>query len=152
MRVPCLCTKADFECDMNYIKNSAGDCEKIPDPLNKFEQKQMTEKEEDCALEGYYYVTKGYRKIPGNMCFQGVDLDPVRKACSSFVWFSSIFKSKSIILVAIVAAALYYGWPIIEAIILVLPIPDPKNSINSVKNAAGQAGELVSGALGSVNN
>jgi hypothetical protein len=31
----------------------------------------MSEKEEDCALEGYYTVTQGYRKIPGNQCYKG---------------------------------------------------------------------------------
>jgi len=36
MRVPCLCTEADFECDMNYVMNKAGKCEAIPDPLSKF--------------------------------------------------------------------------------------------------------------------
>lgn len=149
MRVPCLCTKADYECDMNYVRNSGGDCEKIPDPLNKAEAKSMNEKEEDCALEGFYYISNGYRKIPGNKCYGGLDLEPIKKPCSSFVWFSSIFKSKSIFLVAALAAGLYYGWPIIEAIILVLPIPDPKNSINSARNAASSASELVSGALSS---
>jgi hypothetical protein len=28
-------------------------------------------------------------------------------------------------IIGIVCAALYYGWPIVEAVILVLPIPDP---------------------------
>jgi hypothetical protein len=28
---------------------------------------------------------------------------------------------------ALIGACLYYGWPIIEALILVLPIPDPKD-------------------------
>ena len=31
--------------------------------------------------------------------------------------------------VIILIGALYYGWPIIEALILVLPIPDPKDSL-----------------------
>jgi len=35
MRVPCLCTEADYECDMNYVMNKGGKCEAIPDPLNK---------------------------------------------------------------------------------------------------------------------
>lgn len=88
MRVPCLCTEADYECDMNYVKNKGGQCEPVPDPLNKFKTKQLSEQEEDCALEGFYYVTKGYRKIPGDMCYGGVQLDPVKKACSSMAWIS----------------------------------------------------------------
>lgn len=72
MRIPCLCTKADYECDINYVKNKGGDCEKVPDPLSRFNGKTLTEQEEDCALEGYYYITQGYRKIPGNLCYGGV--------------------------------------------------------------------------------
>jgi len=67
MRVPCLCTEADYECDMNYAKNKAGQCEKLPDPLNRHGSKVLTEKEEDCELEGFYYVSNGYRKIPGDI-------------------------------------------------------------------------------------
>lgn len=149
MRVPCLCTQADYECDINYVKNKAGECEKVPDPLNRFSGQQMTEKEEDCALEGFYYITQGYRKIPGNMCYGGVQLDPVKKPCTSLVWFTSLIGSKNMLFVALLAAALYYGWPIIEAIILVLPIPDPKESIDRVKNVASSASDIVSGALAS---
>jgi len=147
MRVPCVCTKADFECDMNYIKNKGGDCEKMPDPLNKYAGKQLTEKEEDCALEGYYYITQGYRKIPGNMCYGGVQLDPVKKACTSIAWITSLFNSKAILWAAVVAGVLYYGWPIIEAIILVLPIPDPKDSLDKAKNMANQASGMASGMV-----
>jgi hypothetical protein len=38
---------------------------------------------------------------------------------------------------ALIGACFYYGWPIIEAVILVLPIPDPKDQIEKVKSAAG---------------
>ena len=34
-------------------------------------------KELDCAAGGYWYETKGYRKIPGDICTGGVDLEPV---------------------------------------------------------------------------
>lgn len=147
MRVPCLCTKGDYECDMNYVRGKSGDCELVADPLNKLDEKKQSEKEEDCALEGYFYISQGYRKIPGNMCYGGVQLDPIKKPCSSFVWLSAMFKSKGIILAALAAVALYYGWPIIEAIILVLPIPDPKDSLDRVKNAASSATDMVSGAI-----
>lgn len=57
MRIPCICTKADYECDLNYVKNKAGDCEKVPDPLNKFGSSSSKERQEDCALEGFYYIS-----------------------------------------------------------------------------------------------
>jgi hypothetical protein len=46
-------------------------------------------------------------------------------------------------IIAIVCACLYYGWPIIEAVILVLPIPDPKDQIEKVKSVAGSAADFV---------
>jgi hypothetical protein len=131
MRVPCLCTDADYECDMNYVRNKGGKCEAIQDPANH--SKALTEKEEDCALEGFYMVTQGYRKIPGNMCYGGT-LDPYRKPCTSFAWLSSIISLRAAAVIAIIGAAIYYGWPIIEAIILILPIPDPKDFINKIKS------------------
>jgi len=48
---------------------------------------------------------------------------------------------------AIIAACLYYGWPIIEAVILVLPIPDPKDQIERVKSAAGSAADFVQSSI-----
>jgi hypothetical protein len=147
MRVPCICTEADYECDMNYIRNKAGKCEEIQDPVGYHKERKMTEKEEDCALEGFYYVSQGYRKIPGNMCYGGVKLDPVKKPCNTFAFFSSIINSKTIIAIIFVAGCLYYGWPIIEAILLVLPIPDPRESIDKVKRLAGAATGFVQGSL-----
>ena len=134
---------------MNYVRSKSGQCEKLPDPLSKFAGKQLSEKEEDCALEGYYYITQGYRKIPGNKCYAGVQLDPIKKACTSIAWLTSMFNSKSILWAVVVAGVLYYGWPIIEAIILVLPIPDPKDQIEKAKNMANQAQGMVQGAMAS---
>lgn len=126
MRVPCTCTEADYECDMNYVRNKGGKCEVVPEPLNREGQRHLTEKEEDCALEGFYTVTQGYRKIPGDQCFGGT-LDPYRRPCTSFAWLSSIVSLKTAGIIAFIVGCLYYGWPIIEAVILVLPIPDPKD-------------------------
>jgi len=50
-------------------------------------------------------------------------------------------------IIAIVMAALYYGWPIIEAVILVLPIPDPKDQIEKVKSVAGSAADFVQSTM-----
>jgi hypothetical protein len=43
--------------------------------------------------------------------------------------------------------ALYYGWPIIEALILVLPIPDPKDSLEKMKSIATSATGAVAGVM-----
>jgi hypothetical protein len=51
-------------------------------------------------------------------------------------YVSSIISFKTVAIAIIGFACLYYGWPIIEAILLVLPIPDPKESLNKVKSFA----------------
>jgi len=40
-------------------------------------------------------------------------------------YLKSLFSFKSILMWAALGAVVYFGWPIIEAIIIVLPIPDP---------------------------
>ena len=45
-------------------------------------------------------------------------------------------------MVAVFSALLYYGWPIIEAIIILLPIPDPSDLKGTAKNWFGKALEF----------
>lgn len=146
MRVPCLCTEADYECDINYVRNPSGQCEPIDDPQAHKDFFEIN-KVEDCASIGFYEITQGYRKIPGNKCYGGAQLDPVKKPCNSFAFLTSLGNLKSIGLIILVVIALYYGWPIVEAILLMLPIPDPKEQIEKVKNLAGSAAGAVSGLI-----
>ena len=62
-------------------------------------------------------------------------------------YVSSIVSFKTVAIALIGFACLYYGWPIIEAILLVLPIPDPKESLNKVKSFASSATGIFSGVL-----
>ena len=50
-------------------------------------------------------------------------MNPYVYSCSAI---GGILTLKNLILAAITFVCLYFGWPIIEAIIIVLPIPDPK--------------------------
>jgi len=92
-------------------------------------------------------VTQGYRKIPGDVCFGGVSLEPYRKPCTSFAWLGSIISFRTAAILGLIGACLYYGWPIIEAIILVLPIPDPKDSLDKVKSTAASAADFVKDSI-----
>jgi hypothetical protein len=146
MRTPCLCTNSDYECDINYVRNPSGQCEAIDDQTahkNFFEINKV----EDCASIGYYEVTQGYRKIPGNKCYGGVQLDPVKKPCNGLAFLKSLGNLKGLIIIALIAAVIYYGWPVIEAILLMLPIPDPRESIEKVKGLAGSATGAIGGLI-----
>lgn len=100
-------------------------------------------------MEGFYYVTQGYRKIPGNKCFGGIKLDPVKKACNSVAWMTSVLNLKTIGLSILMAACFYYGWPILEAIMILLPITDAKESLEKAKSYAGKATGFVQSAMSS---
>lgn len=100
---------------------------------------ELDRQNEQCAEFGYYEVTQGYRKIPGNQCTGGVDLSPYRYQCSTFGSVTRIFSLRNLFLAALVGALLFYGWPIIEAVLLLLPIPDPqdiKEKMSGMKNKA----------------
>jgi len=44
--------------------------------------------------------------------------------------------------------AAYYGWPIVEAIILILPLPDPKESLEYFYSIIGSVTGIFTGILG----
>ena len=49
---------------------------------------------------------------------------------------------------AIMAAVCYYGWPVIEAVLLLLPIPDPTDLKNKAKEQMGQVMTMVGAGSG----
>jgi len=56
--------------------------------------------------------------------------------------------------VAIIALLLYFGWPVIEAIIIMLPLPDPKvvkeKIVNMVSKSASTISSLKNGTASTV--
>lgn len=64
----CKCTEEDFECDYNFVRSEDGkECVRdgpLPDPKGACK---------DGAKK--YKASSGYRKIPGNVCEGGVDLE-----------------------------------------------------------------------------
>ena len=149
MRVSCLCTDADYECDVNYVKNLGGGCDPLPEIKDEGGPFGATgvDKDLDCQAEGFYYVSQGYRKIPGDKCYGGVQKDPSRKPCNGMAFISSTISLKTVVIGGILVAIFYYGWPIIEAVLLMLPIPDPKEQIEKVKSFAGAAGGALQGVM-----
>lgn len=52
---------------------------------------------------------------------------------------------KTAALIGLIVGGLYYGWPIVEAIILVLPLP--ADSLEKVKAMAGSATDFVQNSV-----
>lgn len=67
----CTCTRADYECDYNYYRDSDGTC-KLVDGLSPADRMK-----EMCEVEGtfQYFVPTGYRKIPLSKCEGGKGFD-----------------------------------------------------------------------------
>ncbi|KAF9483067.1 vacuolar protein sorting/targeting protein 10 [Pholiota conissans] len=84
----CLCTKADFECEFNHVRNANGDCELVPGttPLPN---------DDSCSNgEDYWYERTAYRIIPYSSCEGGYRPDrgkehvcPGLRSKSSWFWF-----------------------------------------------------------------
>jgi len=53
----------------------------------------------------------------------GLDLSPTVYSCSP----TSLFSFRTLLFLIILGAIAYFGWPIIEGILIALPIPDPKD-------------------------
>lgn len=90
-------------------------------------------------------MTQGYRKIPGNICEGGIDLTPYRYQCTSIGYFKSFFSFRSIFMMAVIGAVCYYGWPLIEAVLLLLPVPDPSDMKQKAQEYSSKAMSMVKG-------
>lgn len=147
MRVPCLCTQADYECDVDYVKDAGGQCVPVPE-LKDGSGSSFSSSVEDCKAENFYYVSQGYRKIPGNKCYGGVQLDPIKKPCNGFAIVSNALGGNAGIIAIGVIAACYFGWPQIEPFLATLPIPDPKGLIAQVTAFVMALFAMVMGIIG----
>lgn len=94
MQENCQCTEMDFECDVGYKRSDSGQCEP--------QKEIIVEPPEDC--DGYYTISKGYRRIPGNTCDGGGEYDPIKLSCPG-QW--GIFTFKTFIVLLVLGAAYY---------------------------------------------
>jgi len=73
----CQCTDNDYECDVGFRRAEIGQpCTRINKHVNETE---VFNAPENC--KSYYSISKGYRKIPGNTCINGIKFDPVLIPC-----------------------------------------------------------------------
>lgn len=70
-------------------------------------------------------------------------MSPSRYQCNSAGFIASLFTFRGIFTLAVLGALCYYGWPIIEAILLLLPVPDPNELKDSAKKYFSQGVEFA---------
>ena len=69
----CKCTENDYQCDMGYERREIGE------PCLKIDNSNINDIPLIC--KGRYIVSKGYRKIAGDTCVGGIDLNPYFLDC-----------------------------------------------------------------------
>ena len=120
----------DYECDWGYSRpiGSTGTCKLDFEPA-VWEETKKQRVNDQCEEYGVYEVSQGYRRVPGNICTNGLQLAPTVYKCNQI----SIFSLRGVLLLSVLGDLLYYGWTLVEAFLVLLPLPDPKFVISSVK-------------------
>ncbi len=133
----------DYECDIGYIMEG-GQCLSMQDALpegenigldQSLEELEQKWREDQCAENGYYEVSTGWRKVPSNKCVGGLDRNPKQISCG----IAGQFGWKSIFFGLLLVVIIYFGWNYVEAVLIALPLPDPgemKEKLSDVKNKA----------------
>lgn len=98
----CQCTEEDYECEIGYSRSSMGE----PCTKDSSNTDIAIKPPEDCRT--YYPITKGYRRIPGNTCVNGVNYDPVFVPCPNSGLLNMLSTFSIIILLIIVLVLIYY--------------------------------------------
>jgi len=70
---PCQCKRDDFQCDYCFEAQPDGTCTLA---CSDYDPAIVP----DFCID-YYYVSQGYRLVPGDKCEGGLDLRPVKKPC-----------------------------------------------------------------------
>lgn len=86
----CTCTNYDYECDEGFTRPSHSEsCTPInPDTHRLPEEGEIHTPPENC--HSYFQISRGYRKVPGNECINGVKYDPIIVPCPYSGFFSSL--------------------------------------------------------------
>lgn len=129
----CDCNEKDYECDEGYKKDINGNtCVEIDESIKKIKEGEYINPPENC--NGYYKISKGYRKIPDNKCINGVKYDPIIIPCPYSGLFSiiGIIFFVIIILVLLSLAILTFNKDVISFLFKILSREKKKEEVNQV--------------------
>ena len=83
----CDCIEDDYECDFGYSREKPGDpCTSVAKKKHHSHNNTTTSDAPEIlkppeVCNGYYEMSKGYRKVPGDVCINGVKFDPILIPC-----------------------------------------------------------------------
>lgn len=84
----CQCTEEDYECDVGYERAGPGEPCVSSREIDKVLPYELHTPPAEC--HGFYSISKGYRKVPGNTCANGVKYDPIIVPCPYTGIFASV--------------------------------------------------------------
>lgn len=94
----CACTEMDYECDLGFYRPAPGEPCVRTDGVNLPFELHTPPKE----CHNFYTISKGYRKVPGNTCVNGVKFDPIIIPCP----FSGMFASLGFVFLILIVVIL----------------------------------------------
>jgi hypothetical protein len=123
----CSCTEEDFECDSGYYRPGPGEPCTSQDTENNGKS-DLHKPPADCR--DFYTISKGYRRIPGNTCINGVNYDPYLVPCPYSLF--SYLGNKTfafLLLICIIVLYLAYTKEYFKGVTEILPVVNNKSII-----------------------
>jgi len=100
----CQCTEQDYECDIGYTRPIGGGlCRKV-EGVNVSAFNNLHHR---CPSGEFYYITTGYRKVPGDTCIGGLNRARMKLPCGTtggLSWYARFV----LLLLLVLIAGLYY--------------------------------------------
>jgi hypothetical protein len=101
----CNCLSDDYECDVGFARSAPGEpCNPIHSNVKDHTHPDAYVPPEDC--KGTFSISKGYRKVPGNSCVNGLKYDPIIVSCPN-IFFALVGKSVVALLVAFLLVLIF---------------------------------------------
>jgi hypothetical protein len=113
--VHCDCTEEDYECDRGFARSAPGEpCSPINKNIIDHNHPDAYTPPLDC--QGTFSISKGYRKVPGNACVNGVKFDPIVVTCPNkfFAFLGKSVFSLIVIFVVIMIIISLINWGVFE--------------------------------------
>lgn len=131
----CDCSEMDYECDFGFARSAPGEpcvnIHKKPEDNNKDNiETQVLTAPEKC--HDYYKISRGYRKIPGNTCVNGVKFDPILIPCPYSGIFAGLGIIFFIIIIAVLVVIIYFVFN--KYSFAMVPDNSYGNKMNSISN------------------
>lgn len=139
----CQCTDKDYECDEGFYRPNLNESCTPNDTDNKKLplEGEVHQAPENC--KDYFTISKGYRKVPGNSCINGLKYDPIVIPCPYSGLFSVLGVIFFILILVILFGLLFLSFnkAFIQGIVDYFSSSSPTNSGSYTSNISKRGGK-----------